>query len=115
MYAFSKTAAALWFSFRAKVFKIAKQGQGKLVIRVVEGESERPEACIQIGACTVDAQTLGAGTPVSVSYCYQSNGQLEVRAQVAGQEGGVNAVFQRENSMSTEQLQLWSQCFAADA
>ena len=56
------------------------------VIRVVEGESERPEACIQVGVCTIDdlPPDLPAGSPVQVSYAYEENGQLEVTAQVQG-------------------------------
>ena len=36
-----------------KVFKTQKEGQNSVVIRVVEGESERPEACTLVGVCTL--------------------------------------------------------------
>ncbi|MCI0379844.1 MAG: Hsp70 family protein [Gemmataceae bacterium] len=94
-----------------RVFKTQKLGQANVVIRVVEGESERPEACIQVGVCTIDnlPPNLPAGTPVQVSYAYQSNGQLQVTGQVVGAKASATTVFQRENALSGEQLQLWSQ------
>ena len=64
----------------SKVFKTQKLGQNNVVIRVVEGESERPEACIQVGVCTIKdlPPNLPAGTPVQViSYAYHTSGQLE--------------------------------------
>ncbi len=99
-----------------KAFKILKHGQRQVVIRVVEGESERPEACIQVGACTIKAPPdLPAGTPVQVSYEYQPNGQLEVRAQIVGHDATAVAVLQRENALSGEQVQMWYRCVVAGA
>jgi molecular chaperone DnaK len=93
-----------------RVFKTQKQGQKSVVIRVVEGESERPEACIQIGTCTINdlPANLPAGTPVQVSYAYQASGRLEVKGQVAGQNNVGTTIFQRENSLSKDHLELWS-------
>jgi molecular chaperone DnaK len=99
-----------------KAFKIQKPGQAHIVIRVVEGESERPEACSQVGVCTIQAPPgLAAGTPVQVSYSYQPNGRLEVRAQIVGHKAAAVAVLQRENSLSNDQLQMWNRCVFSDA
>jgi molecular chaperone DnaK len=96
----------------SRTFKIQKAGKGRIVIRVVEGESERPEACIQVGACTIETPPdFPAGTPVQVSYCYQPDGRLEVKAQIVGQKKAATAVLQRDNSLSSDEMDLWSRCF----
>ena len=94
-----------------KVFKTQKPGQQNVVIRVVEGESERPEACIQVGTCTVGGfpRNLPAGSPVKVSYAYHADGRLDVSGQVQGMAQPATTSFQRENSMDDAEMQLWSQ------
>ncbi len=93
-----------------KTFKTQKPGQANVIIRVVEGESERPEACIQVGLCTINGlpPNLPAGTPVQVSYSYQTNGQLVVKGQVAGQKSAAGTVFQRENALSKDEMEMWA-------
>jgi molecular chaperone DnaK len=97
-----------------RIFKTNKPNQSAVVIRVVEGESERPEACIQVGVCKIDnlPPNLPQGTPVQVSYAYNENGQLEVTGQVAGADA-VRTMFQRENQRENEQLAMWSGYLAA--
>src|SRR5262245_4895151 len=94
-----------------KTFKTQKPGQQNVVIRVVEGESERPEACIQVGTCTVGGfpANLPAGSPVTVSYAYHADGRLDVSGQVQGMAQPATTSFQRENSMDDAEMQLWSQ------
>jgi molecular chaperone DnaK len=97
-----------------KIFKTNKPNQAAVVIRVVEGESERPEACIQVGVCKIDnlPPNLPQGTPVQVSYAYHENGQLEVTGQVAGTDV-VRTMFQRENQRDSDQIAMWSGYLAA--
>ncbi|MEI7687833.1 MAG: Hsp70 family protein, partial [Planctomycetota bacterium] len=92
-----------------RVFKTNKPNQPTVVIRVVEGESERPEACIQVGVCRIEdlPANLPQGTPVQVSYSYHESGQLEVTAQVSGAPA-VRTVFQRENLLDNEQIVMWT-------
>ena len=99
-----------------KSFKMQKTGQEKVVIRVVEGESERPEACIQVGACTIQAPPdVPAGTPVQVSYSYQPDGRLEVRAQIVGHKAAAVTVLQRDRSLSNDEVAMWNRCVFADS
>ena len=95
----------------SKVFKTQKSGQQSVIIRVVEGESERPEACIQVGTCTIGGfpRNLPAGSPVKVSYEYHADGRLDVSGQVQGMTQAATTSFQRENSMDDAELQMWSQ------
>jgi molecular chaperone DnaK len=95
-----------------KTFKVQKAGKGRIVIRVVEGESERPDACIQVGACTIETPPdFPGGTSIQVSYCYQPDGRLEVKAQIVGQKKAATTVLQRDNSLSNDEMDLWSRCF----
>jgi molecular chaperone DnaK len=94
-----------------KSFKTHKAGQKSVMVRVVEGESERPEACIQVGTCTIGGfpPNLPAGAPVSVSYAYHADGRLEVTGHVKGLTEPVTTTFQRENEIDDAEMQLWSQ------
>jgi molecular chaperone DnaK len=96
-------------------FKTHKDGQANVVIRILEGESERPEACIEIGTCTIAnlPPDLPAGSPVRVSYTYHANGRLEVRGGLKGQSA-VTTVFKRENALNSDEMKLWVECFGAD-
>jgi molecular chaperone DnaK len=93
----------------SKVFKTHKPNQGSVVIRVVEGESERPEACTEIGVCSIGdlPDNLPAGWPVQVSYSYEANGRLHVNAKLKGQQAGVTTHFLRSSSLSENEIALW--------
>jgi molecular chaperone DnaK len=98
----------------SKTFKTHKQHQTKILIRVVEGESERPEACTQVGVCVVSSlpPALPKDWPVTVSYSYAQDGRLSVTAQLKGQQAGVTTTFQREHRLSQPELLRWSQYIA---
>ena len=93
-----------------KHFQTLKANQRDVVITVLEGESEHPEVCTQIGVCTIrDLPTeLPAGWPVVVSYTYEANGRLHVAAKIKGHKAAVTTDFTRENSMPDEDLELWA-------
>jgi molecular chaperone DnaK len=92
-------------------FKTRKANQRSVVIDVVEGESERPEACISIGTCTIRdmPHELPAGWPVQVTYTYGANGRLQVLGKLQGHRAKVTTEFRRENSLDDESLHLWTQ------
>jgi molecular chaperone DnaK len=92
-----------------KVFKTHKPNQSSVAIRVVEGESERPEACIEIGLCSIGdlPPNLPAGWPVQVRYSYEANGRLHVNAKLKGQQEGVTTHFLRSSSLSENDMALW--------
>jgi molecular chaperone DnaK (HSP70) len=92
-----------------KVFKTFKPDQRAVVIQVLEGESDRPEACSHVGSCAIRdlPADLPVGWPVRVSYSYESNGRLRVSAQVKGHAAGVTTEFHCENSMADEDVRLW--------
>jgi len=102
-----------------RVFKTAKVNQRDVVVTVVEGESERPEACTQVGIFKINnlPPNLPAGTPVEVRYAYQTNGELRVSGKVAGMpnSAAVSTVFQRENSLADDELDMWTEFVTLEA
>jgi molecular chaperone DnaK len=95
-----------------RVFKTHRPHQANVVIQVVEGESERPEGCIKVGTCKIEnlPPDLPADWPVQVSYSYESNGRLHVTGKVKGHDARVVADFQRDNSMSEKDMEMWAYC-----
>ena len=45
---------------------------------------------------------------MQVSYTYEANGRLQVKARLKGYEKGVAADFERENRLPEEDLQQWA-------
>jgi molecular chaperone DnaK len=93
-----------------KVFKTFRANQRSVQIKVLEGESDRPEVCTVIGVCAIRdlPADLPAGWPVRVSYSYEANGRLHVSAQLSGHTAGVSADFERENRLPDEDLDMWA-------
>lgn len=98
-------------------FKTFKDDQKNVRICVVEGESEMPDACIEVGTCVIRdlPPKLPAGWPVQVRYTYQENGRLQVTAKLVGHGAQVATEFIRDNSLTDDDLMLWGQCVAADS
>jgi len=65
-------------------FATARENQSSVRVVVVEGESERPEHCIELGICVVRNLPPGLpkGTRIEVEYSYAPNGRISVRARV---------------------------------
>ena len=51
---------------------------------------------------------LPAGSPIEVSYTYESNGRLQVDARLRGHDAGITVEFQRENSLPDEEVDVWT-------
>lgn len=98
-------------------FKTFKANQPNVRICVVEGESELPEACTEVGLCVIRdlPPNLPQGWPVEVRYAYRENGQLQVAARLVGHEAKVTTEFVRDNSLSDDDLMLWAECLAGEA
>jgi molecular chaperone DnaK len=97
---------------RKKKFQTYKNGQHAILIKVLEGESDKPAFCTPIGICTISdlPSELPAGWPIEVSYTYQSNGRLQLEARLKGHEAArIATEFQHENSLPDEDLDVWSE------
>jgi molecular chaperone DnaK len=99
-----------------KVFKTSQPNQPMVTIRVVEGESDRPDACSQVGVCTIRdlPPNLPEGYPVQVSYSYQENGRLRVLAKLEGLPAMVTTYFLRDNSLPETDLRGWLEYVAEE-
>ena len=95
---------------KRKKFQTYRHGQRAVLIKVLEGESDKPGLCTPIGVCTISdlPADLPAGSPIDVSYTYQSNGRLHLSAKLRGHGAGISTDFQRENSLDDEDLEAWS-------
>jgi molecular chaperone DnaK len=94
-----------------RTFKTFKPNQRSVKLRVLEGESERPEACTQVGTCVIRGlpPNLAEGWPVEVCYAYEENGRLQVSAKLKGHSAAAVAEFERDNSLPENDLLLWAQ------
>jgi len=101
----------------ARRFKTSQPNQPSVKVSVVEGESELPDACIEVGVCIIRdlPPSLPAGSPVEVRYTYAENGRLQVTASLVGHEARVTTEFMRDSSLSDDDLLLWAECLSAEA
>jgi molecular chaperone DnaK len=83
---------------------------------VLEGDSDDPAACSQVGVCAIRdlPADLPLGWPVRVSYTYETNGRLHVTARLKGHQAGVTTDFLRENSLPDDDLELWAHYVAEE-
>ncbi len=90
-------------------FVTARADQRSVKIRVLEGESEVPDACTQVGVCAIRNLPSGlpAGWPIDVRYQYDASGRLKVNAKLRGHEASIDVEFVRNNSLSDDDLLLW--------
>lgn len=100
-----------------RIFKTAKSGQKSIAVNIVEGESDVPEECTQIGRCIVRdlPDELAAGTPIEVRFQYTASGRLQVLVQVAGIGRNLTHEITRENNLTKEERDRWREHFLAGA
>lgn len=97
-----------------KVFRTRSDGQESILVQIVEGESENPEECSQVGKCVVRnlPPNLPAKTPVRVRFHYAEDGRLSVRVQIQDLE--LKQEISRENSLTDVQLESWKKRILGD-
>ena len=90
----------------SRVFKTARANQRSVRVRVVEGESDRPEDCIALGECVV--RELPPGLPpksdIEVEYAYAANGRISVVARVPSVRYSAQVEIQRSQPFSSDDL-----------
>ena len=94
---------------RARTFKTARANQRSIKLDVVEGESDRPEACIALGKCIVRDLPPGLpkDTPVKVEYAYHANGRIAVVASVPSIRFSQRVEIQRDAARNLGDLNGW--------
>jgi molecular chaperone DnaK len=98
-----------------KKFATARENQSSVRVVVVEGESERPEHCIELGICVVRNLPPGLpkGTRIEVEYSYAPNGRISVRARVpkARQSAAVDLQYDAALNLN---LEVWQTRICGD-
>jgi molecular chaperone DnaK len=99
-----------------KVFKTAHPNQRRVTVRVVEGESEKPDECFQIGTASISdlPPNLPLGWPVQVSYSYREDGRLQVAAKLEGHAAAVSTSFQRDTALPDDAVNRWTEYVARE-
>ena len=92
-----------------RIFHTQKQNQKSILVQIVEGENAIPDACSQVGRCSIRSlpAELAARTPVEGCFRYLENGRLTVYVAIEGIGKRVKHELLRENSLSQEVLDSW--------
>ncbi len=90
-------------------FVTREKDQASVVVRVLEGESSDPDACVRIGRAVLRDIPAGLpqGHPISVTYRYEPNGRLLVELAVTDREQGMTVELKREGTLADDNIQLW--------
>lgn len=90
-----------------KTFRTPADGQQQIRIVVMEGESEKPEACAELGTCLIKGLPAGLpkGTPIEVCFECTHDGRLEVTARLPSLQQEVQTQIARTMGLSDEQLE----------
>ncbi len=93
----------------AKKFITAKDGQQKIVVRVVEGGTETGQGATKIGKCVVTdlPDSIRKGTEVLVTFNYLSSGRIDVVAEIPSLNLSADSTIERASGMSNTQLAEW--------
>ncbi|MEX2213487.1 MAG: Hsp70 family protein, partial [Phycisphaeraceae bacterium] len=67
---------------KEKCFATVTEDQSRVVVQIVEGESDVVEDCVQIGTCLIEAlpPKLPKGSPIEITFRYDGSGRLFVQA-----------------------------------
>jgi len=90
-------------------FKTVRDDQKSIHVQIVEGESNSPEDCYPLGACTLRnlPPNLPAQTRIAVRFQYETNGRLQVTVRVDGVDKPLNQEITRSTAMTNAQLNSW--------
>jgi molecular chaperone DnaK len=89
-----------------QVFNTIEPGQTRATVRVLEGDAPDPDACSLIGNCSITElpANLPKGSPVEVTYRFDSDGRVRVRARdkTGGREAAID--IQRRGGLNDTQV-----------
>ena len=76
-------------------------------MRITEGDTRDPRGCTQIGECTIKhlPKGLPKGTPVEVSFKYDTSGRIHVRAVELTSRIGADVELRRGSGFAPEDLE----------
>ncbi|MCE5277039.1 MAG: Hsp70 family protein [Planctomycetaceae bacterium] len=90
----------------SKTYGTVSDNQSVVRVRVIEGESDDPEACIHIGECVVSPLPHGLrkGSPITVTFTYDNSGRLHVQARDDTSGVMANTTIVRPGAMTSQQI-----------
>jgi molecular chaperone DnaK len=89
-----------------KTFRTSADDQQQIRIMVMEGESNNPEACAQLGMCLVKGLPPGLpkATPIEVCFECTQDGQLHIQARLPMIHQTVHSQIARTMGMTEEEI-----------
>ncbi len=95
-------------------FQTARVGQQVVRIAVMEGESDNPSACTEIGTCFVRGlpDDLAQGTPIEVLFEYTRDSRLNVSASLPTIQQSAQTDIQRTAGMTPDEIEQAKQRIA---
>jgi molecular chaperone DnaK len=85
------------------LFGTANANMPRAVVKIVEGESSLPAECTPLGVCDITLPPfLPKGSPVQLSYQYNTNQVLEVAVEACGQRSAV--VIERNTGLAESEF-----------
>ena len=90
-------------------FKTQRAGQESVVVHIVQGEEDEPDACTPIGRCVIEnlPADLPAGSPVTVEFQYAANGRLTVFVESDATGYRATKEITRSSGLSNSGLSRW--------
>ena len=89
-----------------QTFKTNAAGQQRVTIKVIEGDAPDPDACLLIGNCRITdlPANLPQGSPIEVTYAFDSSGRVRVRARDV--TGGKEAAIEIDRKSGLDESQI---------
>ena len=83
--------------------------QKSIAIRVLEGETSRPEDCLLLGKVVLRdlPDFLRRGQPVDVTYEYDAGGRLRVHAKLPQTEHQIQVELLRDQALAGREIEAW--------
>ena len=97
-------------------FVTRTDNQRSVKVKLLEGDSSLLDQCSPLAVAAIKhlPPNLPAGTPITVRYSFQSNGRLEVDAQVADMGDQAHIELHRVRGMADQRVETWKRVICED-
>jgi molecular chaperone DnaK len=101
----------------SQIFPTGRTGGTRILLRIVEGESPDPAACIELGQFAVEPLPPGlpAGSPVRVEYTYDQGGRIKIQATIDVPSLKTEVRIARRGSTVDQKIEDWALSFLNQA
>jgi molecular chaperone DnaK len=97
-----------------KHFGTSAANQRRVTVGVVEGESPELAECIPIGVCRIESLPAGLpkGSPIEVTFAYDSSSRLHVEAVHVGSGAWADVVIERHEGIDADMVRFNQELFS---